>query len=113
VSQKKEILRLLVHDVTLMNEDDPWSVRVSIRWRTGVVSQHRADRPRRHPQETSPEVLKRIEELYPQKMDKEIAAILNAEGHRSGKGLAFTDQRVTYVRNKRGWMKRKRRGPKA
>ena len=57
-------------------------------------------------------MLKRIEELYPQKMDKEVAEILNAEGHKSGMGLPFTAQRVTHVRNKRGWMKRKRRGPK-
>lgn len=113
VSQKKEVLRLLVHDVTLVNEDDPWSVDVAIRWRTGVVSRHRAGRPELRPQETPPETMMRIEELYRERMDKETAEILNAEGHRSGTGLPFTAERVAHLRHHRGWTKRRRRGRKS
>ncbi len=111
VSQKKEVLRLLVHDVTLVNENDPWSIDVSIRWRTGVVSRHRAERPKLRPQETSPDAVKRIEEVYRTKMDKDIARVLNTEGHRSGTGLPFTAPLVSRLRRRHGWMKRRRRGP--
>ena len=35
VSQKKEIVRLLIEDVTLTNQDELWGIDVAIRWRTG------------------------------------------------------------------------------
>ena len=46
----QEVLRLLIDDVTLRNVDDPWSTEVAIRWKTGVVTRHRAERVQPHPQ---------------------------------------------------------------
>jgi hypothetical protein len=108
VSQKKDIVRLLIEDVTLANRDDPWEIEVSIRWKTGVVSRHAAARPEVHPQTTSEDALRRIEALYREKTDKEIVAILNAEGHTSGMGGAFTVGSVAYVRQSRGWLKHRK-----
>ena len=108
VSQKKDIVRLLIEDVTLANRDDPWEIEVSIRWKTGVVSRHAAVRPKLHPQTTSEDVVRRVEALYREKTDAEIAAILNAEGHTSGTGRLFTVGSVAHLRRSRGWWKHRR-----
>lgn len=104
-SQRKRLLRLLVEDITLRNVDDPWSTDVAIRWKTGVVSRHRAERVKRHPQTTSPEAVVRIGELYSTMTDREIAEQLNAEGYRSGYGREFTVASVAHIRNDRGMAK--------
>ena len=110
-SQRKRLLRLLIEDITLRNVDDPWSTEVAIRWKTGVVSRHRAARIQPHPQTTSAEVVARIEELATQWSDHEIAEVLNAQGHRSGSGRKFTTQSVSHVRRRRGIRKGPRQGP--
>ncbi len=104
-SQRKRLLRLLIEDITLRNVDDPWSTEVAIRWKTGVVSRHQAERLRPQPHTTSPEVVARIRELYTELTDHEIADVLNAEGYCSGCGKEFTTQRVSHVRQRRGMMK--------
>lgn len=109
--QGESFVRLLVEDVTLRNTDTPWGIDVSIRWKTGAVSRHRAQRVLPHPQTTTPEVVARIEELYRDKTDREVAEILQAEGHRSGYGKVFTAKRVTHIRSRRGMKKRRKRRP--
>lgn len=104
-SQRKKLLRLLIEDVTLRNVDDPWSTEVAIRWKTGVVSRHRAERVQPHPQTTSPEVVTRIQELHLTMSDREVADVLNAEGHRSGYGKKFKNRHVYYIRRARGMTK--------
>ena len=104
-SQRKKLLRLLVEDITLRNVDDPWSTEVTIRWKTGVVSRHRAERVKRHPQTTSVEAVARIRELYRTMTDREVAEVLNAEGYRSGYGREFTVGSVVHIRNVRGMLK--------
>lgn len=101
-SQRKRLLRLLIEDITLRNVDDPWSTEVSIRWKTGVISRHRAERVQPRPHTTSAQVVGRIEELSTELSDHEIAEVLNAEGHRSGYGREFTSQSVSHVRRRRG-----------
>lgn len=107
VSQKKEILRLLIEDVTLRNEDAPHGIDVAIRWKSGIVSRHRAKRPELRPRTTPAEVVRRIESLYRTKKDKEIAAILNAEGHVSRTGRPYTNLIVAHHRQRNGWRKHK------
>jgi len=101
-SQRKQIVRLLVEDVTLRSVDVPWTIDVAVRWRTGAVSRHQAERPRSHAWTTAPEVIARIRDLIPGKTDREIAEILNAEGYRSGTGGSFTADRVCSLRLRRG-----------
>jgi DNA invertase Pin-like site-specific DNA recombinase len=110
VSQKKEILRLLIEDVTLTNQDDPWAIEVAIRWKTGAVSRHRAERPKRNPQTTSAEVIERIKALYQVMTDEETAEALNREGFTSSMGRPFTVCSVAHLRRSRGWVKRRRKG---
>jgi len=104
-SQRKEVLRLLVDDVTLVNADDPWSVTVTVRWKTGASTRHAARRVLPHPQTTTPEVLARIEALYTTHTDREIAARLNAEGLRGGYGKPFTEGMVAHLRGRRALKK--------
>lgn len=106
-SQRKEILRLLIEDVTLRNVDEPWSVSVAIQWRTGTLTEHQAKRPLPHPQTTDEKVVTRIDALYKTKTDAEVAALLNAEGYRSGYDKPFTEERVCYIRGRRGLKKRR------
>ncbi len=101
-SQRKQIVRLLVEDVTLHNVDLPYGIDVAIRWRTGKVTRHVAERPQRHAWATRPEAVGRIEELLADKDDQEIAQMLNDEGHRTGYDNPFTANRVASVRLRRG-----------
>lgn len=104
--QRKQLLRLLIEDVTLRNLDDPWSTEVAIHWKTGVVNRHTARRVTPHPQTTVPEVVTRIRELYQEKTDLETAQILNAEGYKSGYGKPFTVAGVAHLRERGGMRKR-------
>ena len=105
-SQRKELLRILVEDVTLRNRQDPWSVEVAIRWKTGLVSRHLAERVQLRPHTTHPDVVARIEQLWSGHTDRQIAAILNAEGYRSGFGHRFTEACIIHLRHRRGLKKK-------
>jgi DNA invertase Pin-like site-specific DNA recombinase len=104
-SQRKEIVRLLIEDVTLVNVDEPWSISVAIHWKTGALTRHRATRLLRHPQTTAPDVIARIETLWRENTDAEIATVLNAEGYQSGYRRPFTPGMIAHLRNRRGWKK--------
>lgn len=88
-SQRKQILRILIEDVTLTNLDNPWSVQVAIQWKTGAVSVHQAERVVSRPFDTSAEVIARIKELYLDHTDKETAQMLNNEGFKPGYRPSF------------------------
>lgn len=105
MSQRKQLVRLLIEDVTVRNIDAPWSIEVAIRWKTGTVSRHRAERVITHPQTTAPKVVARIKELHRDKIDREIAEILNAEGHRSGLNREFNAEIVAHIRQSQGLKK--------
>jgi DNA invertase Pin-like site-specific DNA recombinase len=104
---RKELLRILLEDVTLRNQDEPWSIEVAIRWKSGIVTRHQAQRLRRYSHTTPAEIIERIEELYEDYTDKDIARILNEEGYRSGYGNAFTMLSVSHLRSKHGMMPKK------
>jgi len=108
-SQRKQVIRLLIEDITLNNVDCPWSIAVAIRWKTGVVTKHSCQRVAFHPQETSPEVVEKIVALYREKTDGEIAELLNREGYRSGYGKSFTANRIAHIRYSRGLIKRQKK----
>ena len=103
--QRKQILRILIEDVTLTNKEEPWSVQVKIQWKTGVVSVHQANRVNRHPRNTSPEVISRIKELYMEHTDKETAQILNKGGFKSGYSRLFTTVAVLKIRHRNKLLK--------
>jgi len=99
-------VRLLIEDVSIRSVDDPWCLEISIHWKTGVVSRHTAARVVRSPQQTSPQAVSRIAELYRDYTDEQIARILNAEGLRTGYGRSFTAMSVVHIRTRRKFRKR-------
>jgi hypothetical protein len=103
--QRKELLRLLIEDVTLRKNDEPWCIEVAIQWKTGVVTHHRAERLVRNPHKTTEEVVARVRELWETKTDKEIAEILNQEGHRSGYSKRFNEASIERIRQSKGMIK--------
>ncbi len=106
-SQRKQIVRLLIEDVALRVLDEPFAIAVAVRWKTGTVTRHRAVRMNPTPHATSERVLARIRSLYLDKMDSEIAEILNAEGYRTGYRKLFTAESVSSLRLRNGLPKRK------
>ena len=78
---------------------------MSIRWETGTVSHHVAHRPLLRSHATSARVVTRIEVLYADHTDEQIAAILNAEGQPLGFDKNFTATRVAHIRHRRNLKK--------
>lgn len=94
---RKQMLRLMIQDVTLTRRDD---IHVCIRWKGGATSELHLPTPlpawesRRTPQAA----LDRIAGLAEQHTDEQIAEILNREGLHSGTGQTFTYEDVTRLR---------------
>jgi len=99
-SQRKQLVRLLIEDVTLRANDEPWSIQVIIQWKTGVVSNHMAQRTCRS--STSPETLVRMKELSVLRTDQEVAELLSEEGYHSASGRKYTAKMVASIRQRRG-----------
>jgi DNA invertase Pin-like site-specific DNA recombinase len=95
---RKQMLRLMIEDVTLSRQDD---IHVGIRWKGGATSELHVPVPLSAPDKrrTSETVLKRVRQLTVQHTDEQIAAILNAEGLRSGAGLVFTHVQIARLRS--------------
>lgn len=108
-NQRKKLLRFLIEDVTLFNQDDPWGVLVKIHWKTGAVSQHTAERVKPFPHTTDRAVIDRIEQLYANHTDQEVANLLNKEGYRSGYGNAFTVSSISHIRHRNGFKKHRQK----
>ncbi|MBD3251541.1 resolvase, partial [Candidatus Uhrbacteria bacterium] len=98
--ERKQLLRFLIEDVTLKQEED--DIHIGVRWQTGAWSE--LEVPRTKPicetQRTSEAVIDRIRELAPTHPDIQIAKILDSEGHTTGVGLPFTRRSVRRVRGK-------------
>jgi hypothetical protein len=109
--QRKEIVRILIEDVTLRKIEEPRALEVTIRWKSGLTTRHHAERCRLHPCSTNPETVQRIRELAPTHTDQDAAEILNAEGHRTGHGLPFTAPRLQHQRVRLGLLRQPRPRP--
>jgi len=94
---RKQMLRLMIQDVTLLRQDD---IRISIRWKGGATSElHVPVPPNAIEARLTPKpVLDRIAALAEQHTDEQIAETLNREGLCSGTGLTFTREHVNRLR---------------
>lgn len=95
--ERKRMVRLLVEDVTLRKEA---ALTVKVRFRGGALRTLTLPRPlpawqRR---KTLPQVITEIDRLLDNYTDEQIAAKLNAAGHRSGEGLSFDRLMVRRLR---------------
>jgi DNA invertase Pin-like site-specific DNA recombinase len=95
VAERKELLRLLIADVTLTRQSD--HVLVQLRWVTNQVSTWTVPFAPRGAR-TAPEVIAQIRRLAPTHSDAQIADILNQEGWRTARGHMFIPSRVASLR---------------
>jgi DNA invertase Pin-like site-specific DNA recombinase len=97
-AERKQLLRLLVKDVTLTKEAT--TIRVALRWQTEVCTTVVVPRPPRScdARRTPAAVVERLRVLAADHTDDQIADCLNAEGWKSGRGGAFTASKVQWVR---------------
>nr|MBA3768133.1 recombinase zinc beta ribbon domain-containing protein [Acidobacteriota bacterium] len=100
-ADRKTMLRLVIRDVIVDNKREHGRVWFRINWQTGATSEHwltrRVQSYAEHPQ--LEHLRRRVRELNAaQKMDEEIAMILNEEGVRPSRGLAFSGGLVWMVR---------------
>jgi DNA invertase Pin-like site-specific DNA recombinase len=97
---RKELLRTLITEITLTVQEEPRRAEIEILWEGGARSELQITLARRGAKRTctaedTVELIRRLAEHHP---DRQIAAILNKQGRRTGTGLLFSEPRVKYVR---------------
>ncbi len=95
VAERKELLRLLIADVTVTR--NATTLDVQLRWVTNQVETFTLPLPPRGAR-TAPAVIARLRELAPTHTDAEVAATLNAEGFHTARSMEFTAPRVNSLR---------------
>jgi excisionase family DNA binding protein len=101
---RKELLRALVGEVVVTVREDPRRAEVEIVWEGGARTElsvpliRRGPETRRTPEDTV-ELVRRLARHHP---DRQIAAILNKQGRRTGGDLPFTQGRVKGVPQRAG-----------
>jgi DNA invertase Pin-like site-specific DNA recombinase/uncharacterized protein YndB with AHSA1/START domain len=100
-ADRKQMLRLVIHSVIVDAKRERGSIWYQVNWQTGATTEHRMPRNvQRYAEHPRLEALqRRIWELNAaQKMDAEIAAILNTEGFRTARGRRFSGSVVWQIR---------------
>lgn len=99
-AERKEMLRLLVADVTLTRQES--EILVQVRWHTNAVDTFPVAFPPRGATPLPEPVLARVRELCPTHTDREIADILNQENLTTAQGKPFAAPRVQGLRRRFG-----------
>jgi hypothetical protein len=96
--QRKQLLRLLIKDVTLTKQGQ--RIQIGVRWQTGALTPLSVARPPRASEavKTPPEVVNRIRALAPDHSDTHIAQQLNQEGLKPGHAGQFTRGKISWIR---------------
>jgi hypothetical protein len=99
--QRKQMLRLLIQDVTLLRQEQ---IAIRLRWKGGATSELDVPVPLNGfvARRTDPKVLKSIAAWAVQHTDEEIAERLNREGMQTGTGQPFTYEAVSRLRRENG-----------
>lgn len=97
-AERKQLLRLLVKDVTL-TKGAP-TIQVAVRWQTEACTTLEVPRPPRScdARRTPAAVVDRVRWLAGDHTDRQIAEQLNAAGCQSGRGGSFTASKVQWIR---------------
>ena len=97
---KKRVVRALIEEVVVDVDEAKAEVILVIHWKGGLHTQVRVPRRRRgqHSYTTPPDTLDTVRVLARVMPDKMIAATLNRNGLRTGKGNFWTKERVTSLR---------------
>jgi excisionase family DNA binding protein len=101
---RKELLRTLVAEVVVTVRGREAHAEVEIAWEGGARSLLRLPLSRRGPERhrTSEETVDLVRRLAAHHPDRQIAALLNKQGRRTGTGLAFNETRVKSLRQRAG-----------
>ena len=101
---RKELLRTLVGEVIVTVKEDPRRAEVEIVWEGGAHTALQVPLIRRGGERhrTTEDTVELISRLAAHTDDRQIAAILNKHGRRTGTGLPFSQSRVKYVRQQHG-----------
>ena len=116
MEDRKTLLRFLIKRVHLDGVTEAGKIRIQIEWHTGTRTSTTIDRP---PvgvwaPKTPEDAVKRIRELLGEHDYTTIASMLNQEGYRTAKGLAYGNHVVGYIVRSRGWgRKRNNAGKRA
>ena len=94
---RKRMVQLLIEDVTLIRREQ---ITLHIRFKGGATRTETLPPPQLAYKtwQTDPQIVARIDDLMNDHTPKEIAALLNGQGVRSGKGLAFTQAIIARIR---------------
>jgi DNA invertase Pin-like site-specific DNA recombinase len=99
VELKKKIVRTVVEEVIVNEEDGGERLRFVIHWKGGSHTEFGMRRPRMA-RRTPPEALEVIRRMSLRYGDDQIAAVLNRQGHRTGKGKRWSQESVATVRRR-------------
>jgi hypothetical protein len=101
---RKRLLRTLLADVSLIPDVDRSKLRIGIRWCSGSTEELVVQRMSRinEVRRTTPEAIELARRLGPDLDNHELAAALNAAGHRTGAGRAFDSDAVSSLRHYHG-----------
>ena len=107
---RKELLRTLLEEVTIVVERAEYRARLAVRWRSGDITRLEVALPRSNPptRRTDDETIDIIRRLAVHHADGVIAGILNRQGRRTASGDRFTAGHVQALRHHRGIPCRKR-----
>lgn len=96
---RKRLLRTLIEEVQLRTEEAHYAVRIV--WKGGATTTREVVRgPAGWAHRTPEDTVELVRKLAPEFDDAQIARILNKQGRRSGRGIAFTTAAVTSLRGK-------------
>ena len=104
-ADRKQIIRLVIKDVIADQHREKGKVWFQLNWQTGAISEHWYNRRVRGYADYADweRLEQRIRELHAgQKMDEEIAAVLNAEGFRTPHHWPFTSDLIWILRKQLG-----------
>lgn len=95
--EKKRMIRLLLKDVTLIKGDE---ITAHVRFQGGETKSFTLPRPRSAPElrKTDEAVIQEIDRLLDHHTEREIAAIFNQKGMRSGEGKPFHRGIIVHLR---------------
>lgn len=97
-AERKELLRLLIADVTLTRQEP--LVQVQLRWHTNLLDAFPVTLPTRGAAPIPAPLIERVRSLCPAHSDRAIAEILNQEGLATAQGKPFTAARVLGLRRR-------------
>jgi DNA invertase Pin-like site-specific DNA recombinase len=98
---RKRILRTVLKEIVLNNVDDPPVHQLNLHWQGGAHTRLRVPRNARgkHAKAADADVLDLVRELSKVAEDKQIAAILNRLGYKTGQGKSWHAHRVASLRS--------------